>query len=284
MGRAPVRALAITIAFVVRGFASAAEDSNGAGPWHKLETGLELGVFSAPMRSQVGDSLVRIVRIDPQRFELRLLTASAPAQGRSLTAKEWCQQNGLVAAINASMYQGDYKTSVSLMKTKAHTNNPRVSKDNAILAFDRHDDGVPAVQIIDRQHQNFDELRPRYGSLVQSIRMVSFDGRNVWQPDTDKASMAAIGIDRQGRVLFVHVRSPYSTHDIVNMLLGLPIDLKNAMYTEGGSEAQLYVRSGSQEFEFVGWSETGFMEIAENAPAWPIPNIIGIARVQPDSH
>ena len=275
-------AIAFAIAILIRGLAFAAEDGNG--PWRTLEPGLELGVFPPPVRSDVGDSLVRIVRIDPQRFELRLLAASAPGQGRSLTPKEWCQQNGLVAAINASMYQGDYKSSVSLMKTRRHTNNPRVSKDNAVLAFDRRDQGVPPVQIIDRQHQNFDELRQRYGTLVQSIRMVSVDGRNVWQPHTAKASTAAIAIDHQGRVLFIHVRSPYSTHDIINILLGLPIDLKNAMYAEGGSEAQLYLRSGGEELEFVGWSETGFMETAQTPPAWPIPNVVGVARVAPEPH
>lgn len=276
--RTPTRALAIAVAVALRGFASAAEDGRGAGAWQSLEPGLELGVFPAPIQSPVGDSLIRVLRIDPQRFELRLLTASAPGQGRPLTAKEWCRRNGLAAAINASMYQGDYQTSVSLMRTADHVNNPRLSKDKAVLAFDRRDESVPPVQIIDRQHQDFDALRERYGTLVQSIRMVSLDGQNVWHSDGRTWSNAAIGIDQQGRVLFVHVRSPYNPHDVIDALLALPIELRNAMYTEGGSEAQLYVHSGGQELEFVGWSEGGFLG---GAIGLPIPNVVGVSRREP---
>jgi hypothetical protein len=177
------------------------------------------------------------------------------------------------------MYQEDYKTSVSLMTTKGHTNNPRLSRDQAVLAFDRLDPEVPPVQILDRQQKEFDELRRRYGTLVQSIRMVSLNGENVWQPQERKWSTAAIGIDRQGRVLFIHVRSPYSTHDLIDTLLALPIDLRNAMYAEGGVQAQLYVRSGETEIEMVGMYDNDIVDADSSELARPVPNVIGVARL-----
>ena len=66
--------------------------------WQKLAQGLELGIFSAPLPSEIGDSKIRVLRIDPQRYQLRLLNASAFENGRPLSAKEWSRQNGLVAA------------------------------------------------------------------------------------------------------------------------------------------------------------------------------------------
>ena len=123
-------------------------DSNPDTVWQKLSDGLELGFFHSPNPSETGDSMIRVLRIEPARYELRLLNASASENGRPLSAKEWCRQNGLVAAINASMYQDDLKASVSLMRTKSHINNPRLSKDMAILAFDRHSPDVPLVKII----------------------------------------------------------------------------------------------------------------------------------------
>lgn len=277
--------LAITlVAACVPLAASRAGADVAPGTWRTLEPGLEFGAFEAPLKAELGDSLVRILRIDPARFSLRLLNASAPGQGTRLTARQWCQRNGLVAAMNASMYQQDYKTSVSLMTTKEHTNNPRLSRDQAVLAFDRLDAGVPPVQILDRQQQDFGELRRRYATLVQSIRMVSLSGKNVWQPQDKKWSTAAIGMDRQGRVLFIHVRSPYRTHDLINILLELPIDLRNAMYAEGGTEAQLYVQSGGTELELVGMYEHTLADSESAAIAWPVPNVIGVARIaQPGS-
>jgi uncharacterized protein YigE (DUF2233 family) len=251
-----------------------------AGPWRVLAPGLDLAVFQAGKASTHGDSRIRVLRIDPKRYELRLMNASAPGQGRPLTAREWCRRHGLVAAINASMYQTDLRTSVSLMRSRSHVNNPHLTKDRAVLAFDRLDGGVPPVQIIDRECQDFDALKDRYGTLVQSIRMISCAGKNAWSRQPRAWSTAAIGMDREGRVLFLHARSPYSTHDFIDILLALPIGLKNAMYAEGGPEAQLYARGGGEEFEFVGSYETGFRESDDNPHAWPVPNVVGVAPLE----
>lgn len=239
---------------------------------------MELGTFEAPSPSDSGDSKIRILRIDPNHFELKLLNASASEGRAPLTPREWSRQHGLVAVINASMYQEDYRSSVSLMRTRAHTNNPRLSKDKAVLAFDRLDPGVPPVQIIDRSCQDFDSLRNRYGTLIQSIRMVSCSGRNVWKQGSDKWSTAAIGMDPAGRILFIHVRSPYTTHDVIDFLLALPIDLRNTMYVEGGPQAQLYVSGGGQEVELVGTHAATFLLGDGTVPALPLPNVVGVIR------
>ena len=221
--------------------------------------------------------MIRVLRINPHRFEFKLLNASRSENGNSLTAREWCRRNGLVAAINASMYQADFKTSVSLMRTRTHVNNARLSKDKTILAFDRLQTDVPLVNIIDRQCEDFKALKSKYGTLVQSIRMISCTGENVWQQQPEKWSTAAIGIDHQGRILFIHVGSPYSTHDLINILLSLPLDIARAMYVEGGPQAQLYIGLGTHEYEFTGGFEINLNQKAKSLFAWPIPNVIGIA-------
>lgn len=251
-------------------------------PWTELERGLELAEFQSGLKAKHGDNSVRVLRIDPELFELRLLNASAPGEGSPLTARAWARKHDLVAAINASMYQKDMRTSVALMRTAGHVNNARLSKDNCVLAFDRLDDGVPRVQIIDRKHQNLDELRTRYGTLVQNIRMVTLSGNNAWAQQPKRWSTACIGIDREGRVLFIHSRSPYTVHDFINVLLKLPIRLRNLMYVEGGPEAQLYVHAGGREIEHFGSFETGFFESDDNGTAWPVPNVIGVVRRSPD--
>ncbi len=245
--------------------------------WQGLGPGLELGVFRSPRPSEIGDSLIRVLRIDPEKYEFQLLNASGPGQGKLLTAKEWCLRNGLAAAINASMYQTDYRTSVSLMRTKHHTNNPRLTRDNTILAFDRQRPKIPLVKIIDRECDDFNAWKVRYGTFIQGIRMISCKGKNVWSQQPQKWSTAAIGIDRQGRVLLIHVASPYSTHDLINILKQLPLGISRAMYAEGGSETQLYIRSSVREYEFTGIYDTRLDGGLPKGYAFPIPNVIGIA-------
>ena len=250
-----------------------------AGPavrWDNLALGLEMGFLSSPQPAEIGDSTVRVLRIDPGHFEVRLLNASATEDGKALTASQWCRRYGLTAAINASMYQADYSTSVSFMRTRRHVNNRHFSKDMSILAFDRLSADVPPVKIIDRQCDDFDRLKTKYGTLVQSIRMISCTGRNVWQQQPKKHSTAAIAMDGRGRLLFIHVGSLYSTHDLVNILQLLPLGITRAMYTEGGPQAQLHVRHGSSVYNFAGGYEMNFIEGDGAALYRPIPNVVGI--------
>ena len=245
--------------------------------WQKLAAGLELGVFRSPQPSEIGDSMIRVLRIDTDHFKLRLLNASVSKNGSSLSTKDWCLQNGLVAAINASMFQADYKSSVSLMRTRAHVNNPRLSKDMTILAFDRRSSDVPRVKIIDRQCDDFNNWKSKYETFIQSIRMISCTGKNVWSPQPRKWSTAAIGIDYRNRVMFIHVGSPYSTHDLINILQALPLGIARAMYAEGGPQAQLYINIGGHEYEFVGGYKIDLEENVNSFFSRPIPNAVGIS-------
>ncbi len=248
--------------------------------WRNLEKGLDIGIFQAPKKSALGDSLIRILRADINYFGLRLLNTSSKDQAKRQSVKDWVNKNGLVAAINASLYQKDLISSTSHMKTRQHTNNAWVSKDKTILAFDPTDKSLPPVRIIDRDCEDFNKLRKLYGSLIQSIRMVSCQGKNMWGPQAKMQSTAAVGLDRQNRVLFIHVRSPYTTHDLINMLLELPVDLKQAMYVEGGADAQLYINTGKEKHEFIGSYSSGSREHDENIFSNSVPNVLGLVRLK----
>jgi hypothetical protein len=270
----------VALGLTITGAAQEATNTipNATGGWQKLADGLELGIFDSPQPAEIGDSKIRILRIDPGRYELKLLNASVSKNGRPLTARQWCRQNGLVAAINASMFQEDFKTSVSYMRTRTHVNNPRLrEKDMTVLAFDRLGTGVPEVKIIDRQCEDFRLWKNKYGSLVQSIRMISCKGKNVWRQQPKKYSTVAIAVDKADRVLFIHVGSPFSTHDLINILKKLPLDIDRAMYTEGGPQAQLYIKTGAHEYEFTGHSEIDFSNKANSLFSWPIPNAVGVS-------
>ena len=255
-------------------------DSVNSTAWKNLEPGLDFGIFKAPKKSALGDSLIRVLRADTHFFALKLLNSSATPPKKRHSVKKWVNQNALVAGINASMYQKNQVSSVSYMKTGKHVNSTWVSKDKTVLAFDPIEKNISTVKIIDRECEDFSTLRKQYETLIQSIRMVSCKGENVWAPQNKMWSTAAIGTDHHGRVLFIHVRSPYSTHELINMLLQLPIDLKRAMYVEGGADAQLYINTGKVEHEFIGSYSTGSREHDENTFSRPVPNVLGLIRLK----
>jgi hypothetical protein len=242
--------------------------------WQTLAPGLEAGLFQGPPGA-TGDGKIAVVRIDPGAYELRLLNTSAPGQGARLSAREWADKAGAAAAINASMYQEDYRTSVSLMRTRDHVNQRHLSRDRTALVFDPLERTLPPVRMVDRDCDDFETATRPYGTVIQSIRMISCQRKNVWAPSPRKASVAAVGVDGKGRVLFIHARSGWPVHDLVEALLALPLDLRQAMYVEGGPEAQLFARGKEEELERL-----GVFEAAPAAPGggWPVPNVIVAVR------
>ena len=243
--------------------------------WRHLKEGLWLGEFNAPDESRDQDASVVILKIDPQVYDLRLLSASEHSAG-SMTPKEWADKFALVAVINASMYQANHLTSTGYMKNFTHFNNPKInSKFGAFLAFNPLDDSVAKVQIIDRQYQGWHRLIHKYNTIIQNYRMISIKQENLW-PKTDRRfGIASVGIDKDGNILFIHSNKPYSVNTFNQILLKLPIYLYNAMFVEGGSEAFIYVNTkklpGERLVTTNDWSRYD-----RNHDLLPMPNVLGI--------
>jgi len=151
-------------------------------------------------------------------------------------------------------------------------NNSRLNQTyKAVLAFNRTEPSVPELQIIDLKCQAFEELKSKYETLIQNIRMISCRQENVWAKQEKKWSMAVFGVDRDHNGLFIFSEAPYSGHDLVNILLSLPVSIYNAMYLEGGPEASLYLRGGDWEVEKVGFHEAAYGQGATGSLLVPLP-------------
>ncbi len=246
------------------------------GPWKEVDEGLLVAEFEASRENTA--YAITVVKIDPKNYSFSLLCASEFGKEK-LTAREWVTKHRLTAAVNAAMFQEDGLTSVGLMKNFNHVNNPRLSKANSVLAFNPVDDNVPEIQLVDRECHDFGELRHKYQSFVQSIRMVSCGHQNVWSQQSAKWSTMALGMDNDGNILFLFSRTPHSVHDFIEILLSLPLSLKTAMYLEGGPQASLYLTTPKLTLERNGVWE-GLEENNSFQFALPVPNVIGITKKQ----
>jgi uncharacterized protein YigE (DUF2233 family) len=238
----------------------------------QLLPGLDYGELEAPVKSHYGDSLIRVVRVDPAKLTLKLFSASAEPDRKARSAHDWAAQKGLVAVVNASMYQKDYLTSTALLRTKEHTNNAHASKDKTYLAI-----GPARALLLDRDCDDVKRQLPRFDQVVQDIRMLSCKGKTVWTQQPGKSwSIAAIGQDGEGRVLLVHSRSPYTVHDFVEHLKALPLNVKRLMYADGGIPSALYVKAGGTEADVVGGYNEANGDTQGVSVATPLPNVLGV--------
>jgi hypothetical protein len=248
--------------------------------WQKLSDGLYMGAFDPKMKSKICNHKIVILKIDPKFHVLRLLSASE-YDHKPRTAKAWCNEFGLLAAINASMYQNmEPLRSTGYMRNGKHLNNSYINPAfGAFLCFNPVDASLPEFQIVDRRLQkDWKRVIKRYKTVVQNYRMIS-DGKKMGWPQREEIyGSAAIGMDKDNQVLFILSRSPFSTHDLIHILLSLPIHIKSAMYVEGGPEATLYMKVHDKEMIFVGTCEPDTSESEGLKSLQRIPNVIGVVK------
>jgi hypothetical protein len=249
-------------------------------PWTALGSGLELGRFPlAGLGSPPAQ--VHVLRIDPRRWELTLHGLPNSESG-GYTAREWSRREGLVAAINAGMYQADYRTHSGYMRADGTVFSRGTNSYLSAAAFEPVDPKDPPFRMFDLDVDPLAAVLPRYRRVVQNLRLVKRPGENRWSSQERRWSEAALGEDDEGRALLIFCGAPLPLDRLIEALLDLPLGLVAAQHLEGGSQAQFFVAAGGQTIELVGGDEGAFPAPYPNRPAWPIPNVIGVrARAAP---
>lgn len=246
--------------------------------WTALGSGLELGRFSLAVDGSPPVA-IHVLRVDPRRWELTLHGLLGGESGGH-TAREWSRREGLAAAINAGMYQEDYRTHAGYMRADGTVFSRGTNSYLSAAAFDPVDPRDPPFRLFDLDHDPLAAVLERYRRIVQNLRLVKRPGENRWSSQERRWSEAALGEDREGRALLIFCATPLPLDRLVEALLALPLNLVAAQHLEGGSQAQLFVAAGGQTLELVGGREGVFPAPEPKRPAVPIPNVIGV-RARP---
>ncbi len=164
------------------------------------------------------------------------------------------------------------------MKNFQHINNPGLNSNNCIFAFNPVDTTIAPARIIDRTCESFKRWQNKYHSFFQSIRMISCQRENVWQPQQKRWNIVCLATDQSGNVLFIHAPAQYSVHDLINVLLKLPIQISTTMYLEGGNTAALYIGSERLNRHLYGDPQSNFLIQNGLQSPQPVPNVLGIVK------
>jgi len=273
MTAATRHALLATVIATTTAIALLAPGSAAAGAedvWRQLEPGLELARFST--RDTVPDprgDLV-VLRVDPARWSLRVLRADATGEDRPRDTGSWCEEFGLVAAINAGMFQDDHLTHVGFLQCDGVAVNGAANAYLSATAFGPLRPGDPPFRIYDLDETPLERIAREYACVVQNLRLIKRPRESRWQRRDRRWTEAALGEDGVGRALLIHCRTALTMPDLIDLLLALPLDLRAAQHLEGGGQAQLHIAHPAAR---------GYHSGAEDRwLAWPIPNVLGVAR------
>ncbi len=272
-----IRPGAAFLAVLLLVFCPAADSRSGESPWRALDEGLALALFRELPASPY---LLVVLKVDPRYYELTLLSSSEEGK-KAMSLRDWCAVFGLDGAINASMYLEDGRRSTGFMKNYDHVNNATINaRFGAFLVFNPRDGDLPPVQIVDREHQDWQDLISRYETVVQNYRLITLEGRNAWRSRSAERrfSAAAIAMDGEGQVLFIFSRQPRDVHELAEHLLALPLNIRNAMYVEGGQDAGLFIADLPEDMPDR--ATLSFLEGDEGYALPLVPNVIGIRKIR----
>ena len=252
-----------------------AEDRPDAA-WTPVAAGIEYRAFAVEATDDYGAGRLQVVRVDPARADLVLLTATQEGD-RLRTAGRWCREFGLAATINAGMYQEDRRTNVGYMRHRDQQANPSWHKEyHSVLAFGPRKDGAPGAVMIDADAEGARKVLADYDAVVQNLRLIKAPGRKRLVP-------AGPALERGGDrdrprgprplPLYAHVLDDVGVQPDA---AGLAAGGRAGDARRGGPDASLSVCSGSMTVDANGGYETGLSDYDSESRQRPIPNVIGV--------
>ena len=245
----------------------AANSTAADDTWQELETGLEIAHFDSRTHAADPKGDLMVLRVEPRIFSLQLFTTGRETKDSGRNVARWCRDQGLVAAINAGMYQADMRTHVGFCQVDGKVINGFANDYLSVAAFGPVDQADPPFRIFDLDETPLNEILARYKNVVQNLRLIKRGGENRWQPATDQWREAALAEDRRGRALLIYCRTAWSMHEFNEILLALPLQVVAAQHLEGRSPARI-------------WIDHPAYKAGPEAPAPgpKLPNVIGVVR------
>lgn len=222
------------------------------------------------------DPCLWILRFDPAKFELKLLSSSIK---EAREPSKWIEEHGLVAVTNAAMYIPSGKPTGLAISDGNVVNGRDHPSYSAFFAFGPRSESVSATAMVSRSCGGFDlpALKKSYRSIVQNYRLLDCDGKAIKWKDPKMHSAAAVAIDDSGFVAFVHMVAPYRMQTFSRVLADPALRFVAAMYVEGGTPAQLSVLQGRELIERRGAYE--LLGLRRGGGPEKLPVVLGIKAI-----
>ncbi len=239
--------------------------------------GISFYKIESPITSFIGDNKISIVQFDPIVFEFELISTS---ENNVLeNARYWQDKRDLTMIFNAGMHRlKDNVVHRYYMRNYKHLNNPILNQSaNGVIAFNPKNSDLSPLMIFDLAYDDWSYVNNNYNSVIQGMRMLDCNGDPVyWESSNQSCSMIILAMDKSNLSYIVFSRSPYSHNQMIDILKGLPFELINAVYLEGGDRCNFIVSTSEFKICQVGSFVTNYNENDFNQTLFPFPNYIGV--------
>lgn len=255
--------------------AGAAGLSHTAPQWQTLGRGLSFTQVEVLREGEVTEVLttLAVVKIDPASNAFRVFH-HAP---QSIT--DWQQELQAPIVFNASYYDVHHKP-VGLIISDGHAIGPARNRQMRGM-FVAEPKGIspdlPRATILDLLTTPINPKKLPWTQGVQSFPLLLDYKGNIRVRDSEKKSnRTVIATDRVGNILVFNTSNRYFTlRELAQFLKTSKFDIDSALNLDGGTEAQLLIKT--KDFEFFSppsW-ENSIASILDQHNYW-LPTVIGV--------
>jgi len=224
----------------------------GPVTWRENAPGFEAGRTRLLYGARLGPDDLFLVRFDPARFAFRPYHEKEYPEAGQVNIGGWAER--LVSAsalINSGQYYPDraymglLNRAGQSLSAKAHPQWKGVLVSEPKPAAPA---GAPAAALIDLQ-DNPEARRPEdYQNAMQSFMLLDRKGNIRVRDSRNLAGRAAIGQDREGRILLIMTPAATTLYDLASALKSANLGLSQVMGLDGGFETQLLLRQNGTPF------------------------------------
>jgi uncharacterized protein YigE (DUF2233 family) len=252
--------------------AGAAGLTHTAPQWQTIGRGLSFTQVEVLQDGEVVTSLA-VVKIDPATNAFRVFHGSPQA----ITL--WQEELQATILFNGSYYKRDGKP-CGLIITDGKPIGPTHNRQmrGMFVAEPRGmSPDLPRATILDLLTTPVDPKKLPWTQGVQSFPLLlDYKGRIRVRDSEKKSHRTVIAMDRNGNILVFNTSNRFfSLFEMAEFLKGSKFDIDSALNLDGGTEAQLYIKT--KDFEFFSppsW-ENSIGNIIDHQKFW-LPTVVGV--------
>jgi len=252
--------------------AAAADLSHSSPRWQNLGKGLSFALVDILRDDEITGAMA-VVKIDPGANAFRVFHH----QPQKITA--WQQETQAQVVFNASYYGSDGKP-VGLIiadgKTLGPLKNPQM-RGMFVAEPKGVSPDLPRATIMDLTAHPVQPHKLPWTQGVQSFPLLLDSKERIRVLKTDKsAHRTAIATDHSGNILVFNTHAgSFTLYDLARLLKDSEFEVDIALNLDGGTEAQIYIKT--KDFEFFSppaW-ETQLGSLIDRK-AFELPTVVGV--------
>lgn len=264
-------ALLVVLCLSMSWQAQAQEWSHSPPQWRTLSRGLTFTETQVYHDQELVDTLA-VVKIDPALNAFRVFHH----EPQSLTV--WQEEIKAPVVFNASYYTPKGKP-VGLIMTDGNLVGPlKNSKMRGMFVAEPQgmSPDLPRATILDLVGTNINPKKLPWKQGVQSFPLLlDYKGHIRVKESGKKSYRTVIAADRNGNILVFNTAEDYFTlYEMATFLKASSFDIDSALNLDGGTEAQLYIKT--EDFEYFSPSWRSRLGNLLDRQRFSLPTVIGV--------